>query len=275
MGLLGLMALPMKSLNGWRRLFRALALVSCGLGAFEARGQVTEGVMPVEVGTWRFDLDLYTRGEDRRLPAGAGVGRVRSEAWAWVQVGTGVGERVEARAGWQAYQRERVDGETSAGVGDLWLMAKVHLCGDEAEGPAWAVLPYVKLPTGGSRWADDTVDLGALVIFGRPLGEAGFFNAQLGIDDYGDGGGGRDRGVSGAAVAGRSLSERWSIYLEGLGGVYPSTGDKRELELALGGGVVWAGNAAGTWGLDLAGYGGLTRAAVDAQAALRFWVEWR
>jgi hypothetical protein len=236
----------------------------------EARAQATEGVMPVAVGVVRVDADLYARGEDWRTPAGG----ARSESWGVTQVATGVTERVELRAAWEAYRREASGGVTLSGAGDVLLGAKIRLAGDEAEGVAWAVLPHVKLPTAGARFADDTVDAGLLVIVGAPWGEAGFFNAQLGWDDHGDGGGGRDRGASASAVAGRALGGRWTAYAETLAGMYPLTGDSDAFALSAGAGLTWAGGAEGAWGWDLAAYGGVTREATDAEAVLRFWMEW-
>lgn len=238
----------------------------------EARAQATEGVMPVAVGVVRVDADLYARGEDWRTPAGGA--RARSDAWGYVQLATGVAERVELRAAWEAYRREASGGVTVSGAGDVLLGAKIRLVGDESEGLAWAVLPHVKLPTAGAKFADDTVDAGLLVIVGAPWGEAGFFNAQLGWDDHGDGAGGRDRGASASAVVGRAAGGRWTVYAETLAGMYPINGDSDAFALSAGAGVTWAGGADGAWGLDLAAYGGVTRAATDVEAVLRFWVEW-
>jgi hypothetical protein len=238
----------------------------------EARAQATEGVMPVGVGVVRVDADLYARGEDWRTPAGGS--RARSDAWGYVQFATGLTEWVEVRAAWETYRREASGGATVSGAGDVFLSAKIRLAGDEAEGVAWAVLPYVKLPTAGAKFADDTVDAGALVVVGAPLGEAGYFNAQAGWDDYGDGAGGRDGGASASAVVGRAVGERWTVYAETLAGVYPLTGDSDAFALSAGAGVTWAGDADGTWGLDVAAYGGVTRAAKDVEGVLRFWLEW-
>lgn len=229
--------------------------------------------MPVPVGVWRVDADVHSRGEDWDLPAGEG-GRGRVEGWGCVQGATGISERLELRVAWQAWQRDETDGVVTEGAGDVFLAAKWRIAGDESEGPALALMPYLKLPTAGARFADDTVDGGALLIFGCPWGEAGFVNAQVGWDDYGDGAGGRDRGASASAVAGRALGGRWTAYVEALAGVYPSDGDSDACAASVGGGVTWAGGAEGSWGLDLAGYGGVTRAATDAQAVLRVWVEW-
>lgn len=259
-----------REFRGFR--FGAVALAGL-IYAGDVQAQATEGVAPVAVGVWRVDADVHSRGEDWDLPAGEG-GRARAEGWGCVQLATGLTERWEARVACAVWQRDELDGAVVEGTGDVVLGAKWRIAGDESEGVAWALMPYLKLPTAGARFADDTVDVGALLIFGRPWGEAGFLNAQAGWDDYGDGAGGRDRGASASVAAGRGLGGRWTVYGEALAGVYPVSGDKGACAASLGGGVAWAGGDDGAWGLDLAVYGGVTRAATDAQAVLRVWVEW-
>ena len=90
----------------------------------------------------------------------------------------------------------------------------------------------------------------------------------------GQGGGGRDQGASASAVVGRYLGARWTVYAEAVAELYPLKGDGDALGVGLGGGVTWSGNDEGTWGVDLASYGAVTRAAPDLLAVLRLWVEW-
>lgn len=253
---------------------RALA-AGAALGVFlaEVGAQATEGAAPLAPGRLRLDVDAYSGVRDRIRPAEEG-GRLSSDAWAWLQLGAGVCERVEARIGWQSHHRERSGGVVTEGAGDLWLMAKIALAGDESVGGAWAVMPFAKLPTAGARWADDTFDAGLLLIHGRPLGEDGFFNAQFGGEDHGDGAGGRDQGLCASFVAGRPLGPRWTIYAEAIAELYPRNGDSGAFTPVLGAGLARAGDEAGSWGIDLAAYGGLNRAAPDMQAVLRFWLEW-
>ena len=234
--------------------------------------QATEGATPVAVGSLRADVELVTRTEDWRMPAGAGD-RASYAGWGYFELSTGISERVEIRAGGQLWQRDETDGVSVEGSGDLYLSAKWLVTGDESQGAALALMPYLKLPTAGDRWADDSVDAGLLAIFGRPLGEKGWMNAQAGLDDYGDGAGGRDLGMTASIVAGRALDDRWNVYVEALGGLDPLENDS-DIALELGGGATWAGNAAGTWGLDFAAYGGVTREAPDLRAVLRAWLEW-
>jgi hypothetical protein len=234
--------------------------------------QATEGATPVAVGVVRADVEVLTRTKDWRMPSGAGD-RASFTGWGYLELSTGVTDRLEFRAGGQLWQRDETDGVSVEGAGDLFLSAKWLVAGDEAEGAALAFMPYVKLPTAGDRWGDDSVDTGLLAIFGRPLGEHGWLNAQAGLDDYGDGAGGRDLGATASVVAGRSLGDRWNVYAEALGGLDPLESES-DLSLELGGGATWAGNAEGTWGLDFAAYGGATRAAPDLRAVLRAWLEW-
>lgn len=254
---------------------RAWALVAVvGLAlSNDVRAQATEWTRTVAPGVIRLDTEVATRARDRDLPAGWGD-KADTLAWGYTDLSYGLSERLEVRAGGQLWQRDTVDGVRSEGMGDLNLSFKWHLTGDEAEGPAWAVMPFVKLPTANGRVTDDTVDAGAMLIFGRPLGESGWLNAQAGWEDLGDGAGGRDAGAFASAVAGRAVAERWTVYTETQATRYPWTGGPDSLTLDLGAGVVWAGNADWTWGLDLAAYAGLTRASTDAQATLRLWVEW-
>jgi hypothetical protein len=256
-----------------------MAVVAAAGSVFSANrcaAQACESAGTLARGAWRADVDAYSWSRDRRVAGEATGGALREELWGDLQLAVGLTHRVEARIAWQAYRRSRFAGEGEEGAGDVWLSAKIGLAGDETEGAAWALVPALKLPTAGTRWADDTVDAGVLLVFGRPLGESGFFNAQLGGEDYGDGAGGRDRGASAAVVAGRAMGDRLTIYAEGLAELYPWNGDKARDDLAgwLGGGVAWSPHPEQRWGADLAAYAGLTRAASDARAVLRFWVEW-
>lgn len=256
-----------------RRLGVGVMVLTGVLGVTEARSQATEAATPVPLGTWRLDSDVYARAEDWNLPAGWG-GRARAESWGWAQIAAGVTERLDLQAGWQAFQKFEVDGVADKGAGDLYLAAKCLVSGDEGAGAAWGVMPYVKLPTSGGRFTDDTVDPGLLLIFGRPLGDAGYVNAQLGFDDYGDGAGGRDQGASASAVAGFHLGERATAYAETLAGMYPLNGDRDSFGASAGLGATWSGDAEGGWGVDVAAYGGVTRAAPDLLAVLRVWWQW-
>lgn len=242
-------------------------------GAAKLSAQATEWTRTVAPGVVRADVDVVARGLDRDLPAGWG-GRVDTVAWGYTDLTVGVAEGWEVRVGGTAWVREEWDGWRRQGMGDLNLSFKWTMAGDEAEGVAWALMPFVKLPTTDGRFSDPAVDGGAMVIFGCPLGEAGWVNAQFGADDAGDGAGGRDTGLFGSLVAGRAVGERWTVYAETLAARYPWNRGGDTLTLELGGGVTWSGDEAGSWGLDLAGYGGLTRAATDVQAVLRLWKEW-
>ena len=257
----------------WRRLRAGLISVAGILAANDAKPQATEAATPVAVGSWRIDSDVYARAEDWSLPAGWG-GRARAESWGWLQVATGVAERLDVQAGWQAFQKVEVDGVKNEGAGDMYVAAKWLVVGDEGQGAAWALMPYVKLPTSSGRFTDDTVDPGVLLIFGRPLGQVGYVNAQLGLDDYGDGAGGRDQGASASAVSGFYLGARTSAYVETLAGMYPLNGDKDSFGASAGLGATWSGNADGTWGVDFAAYGALTEAAPDLLAVVRVWWLW-
>lgn len=243
-----------------------------GAGPGRLAAQATEGAAPVAAGVVRVDVEVLTRAEDWGGPAGA-VGRASYVDWGYAELSTGVAERVEFRVGGQLWQRDEADGFSVEGAGNLYLSAKWLVAGDEAEGPALALMPCLKLPTAGDRWGEDSVDAGLLVIFGRPLGEQGWLNAQAGLDDYGDGTGGRDLGATASVVAGTAPGNRWNVYAEALAGLDPLESGS-DVSLELGGGASWTGNDAGTWGLDLAAYGGATRAAPDVRAVLRAWLEW-
>lgn len=248
-------------------------MLALGGGVSVGHAQFTEGAGAVAAGVWRVDMDVVARGVDWDLPAGWG-GRADTVAWGYTDVTVGMAGGWELRAGGTAWAREEADGVRTEGMGDLNLSLKWEMLGDESEGLAVALMPFLKVPTSGGRFSDDKVDGGLLVIFGCPLGEAGWCNAQIGGENAGDGTGGRDVGLFGSLVAGRSVGERWTVYAETMAARYPWNRGGDTLSWDAGGGVTWSGDADGTWGLDVAAYAGLTRAATDAQAVLRLWKEW-
>ncbi|MFM1852353.1 MAG: hypothetical protein RIS54_2037 [Verrucomicrobiota bacterium] len=74
----------------------------------------------------------------------------------------------------------------------MWLRAKWNFAGDENEGPTWAVLSYVKVPTAADGIGNDAWEPGVLLVFGRPRGESRSWQVNAGLDWLDDGAGGCD-----------------------------------------------------------------------------------
>jgi hypothetical protein len=145
---------------------------------------------------------------------------------------------------------------------------KWNFAGDEADGVALALLPWVKFPTAADGVGNDDTDWGVIVPFGMPLSRGSVFNAMAEVARVGDGSGGHETTwLLGAAVL-MPLAGSWQWYAEATAGFVSGGGS--DSTATLGGGVRYAASENLAFDLGLAC--GLTSATPDWNPVLR--IEW-
>lgn len=250
-----------------RRLFLS-AFAGVLLGSTEAAAQWTEVPTTAAVGALLVEIDLLTVATDRHTLDRDGV-LYRSTSIGSAFVSTGLKERLDLQLGVDLWREETaVSGGSefsSHGAGDTWVRMKWNFQGDEAEGPAWAVLPYVKLATGSDEISNGRHEPGVLIVYGRPWSEKLMWQMNAGLDWLDDGGGGRDATVTLSSALTLTAGPGWSFYGELYGWTVTRQWDNWSGELGLG--LIRAVGETG-W-VDVGCYVGLTRAAPDYAPAVR------
>ena len=237
-------------------------------GASQVAAQITDVPSTAPVGAWLFEVDLLTVATDRHTLDRDGV-TYRSTSAGSAFVSTGLTARWDLQFGVELWRKEAAVGGGSQyraqGAGDTWLRTKWNFLGDEADGPAWAVLPYVKLATGSAEISNGRHEPGVLIVHGRPWGENTTWHINAGVDWLAAADGGRDPTVNLSTVLTWAGGDTWSFYGEFYS--WAETARFSEWSGEVGVGITCAVGEAG-W-IDLACYVGLTRAAPDYTPALR------
>jgi hypothetical protein len=234
----------------------------------EAFAQLTESTATARPGGWLMEVDVLSVAVDRRTPANDGT-EYRSTTIGSILLSTGLSERVDLQLGLDIWRDEKIRSggasTTSSDHGDGWLRAKWNFHGGETEGPAWAILPYIKLPFAGDDFGNESLEPGALLIFGCPIGGRVQCNANFGTDWLDDGAGRRNAPLYGSCSFTSYVTDTWAFYGELSGWVDPT--DPVNWTGEIGFGITCNLNAS-TW-LDVAFYAGLNRTAPDYTPVLR------
>jgi len=238
------------------------------LGSLPLWAQVSESPTTVAKGDWLLEADLCSVAFDRHTAQRDGVHYRSTYIGSWL-LSTGIAAKVDVQAGLETWREERASGdgwtERGRGVGDAWLRAKWNFTGDEASGPAWALLPYVKLPLADRDVGNGRGEPGCALAFGRPLAGDRWGNATLGLDWLDDGAGGRSVGYYGSLAVTWPCGRSCSAYAEAVASV--NAEDTRAWSGELGLGLTREVGRGITF--DLAVYIGVTRAAPDVTPVLR------
>ena len=251
------------------RLLRRLLLVAgAWLCAGNLAAQRSEAPTTAPVGAWLLEADMFGVTVDRHTPFNDGL-HYRSTLAGSLLFSTGLTEKFDLQIGYEMWRQERVTGaanERYRGGGDGWLRAKWNFAGDESEGPAWALLPYVKMPLAGDGIGNGAAEPGLVLVYGRPVGTDSTLHINLGGDWIDDTAGGRDVALYASTAWTRLWSETWSGYAEA--SVWVDRADSANWWGEGGVGILRTLGERG-W-LDLAIYAGLTKAAPDFSPILRF-----
>lgn len=230
--------------------------------------QVTEAPTTVAPGQWLVEADLVSVAYDRHTYQRDGV-HFRSTYLGSTLLSTGLVERLDVQFGLELWREEQATSngavERGRGLGDAWLRAKWNFAGDEATGPAWALLPYVKLPLADETIGNGHTEPGMALVYGRPLAGGKALNGMIGLDWLDDGDGTRSPTGYGSMSVTRPCGQATCCYLETVASVNWHT--PREWSGECGVGLTHTTKRGLC--LDLALYIGVTRSAPDWTPVLR------
>ncbi|MBT5903514.1 MAG: hypothetical protein HOH58_15545 [Opitutaceae bacterium] len=180
-------------------------------------GQVVESPTTVSPGEWLIEADIVAGTWDVSRMNGLRVA-TREFTAAPVLISTGVSSNWDVQFafdGWVEAEEQLSGGrETASGWGDVWLRSKWNFSGDEESGPAWAILPYLKLPVADRAIGNGKFEGGAALVYGQPLGADNWMEAFVSGDTLHSEVGGRDEQLVGGVVWGRNVTEGAAIYTE-------------------------------------------------------------
>jgi hypothetical protein len=186
------------------------------------RPDKTESAYSVDAGHFQLEMDLVTYGRDRY-----NTDRINATAEAWsvgpVNLKLGVLNDVDVQVVIEPYTWTRVEDrsqrpstvERRSGFGDVTLRSKVNLAGNDGGKLAFALLPYLKLPTNQDDLGNNSVE-GGLILpleYELPAGFGAAINTGFEIARDEEGSGHHPQFINTLAV-GRDLIGALSSYIE-------------------------------------------------------------
>jgi hypothetical protein len=180
------------------------------------RPDLTESPYTVDAGRMQLEMDLvgYARDEE------AGV---RAESWgvAPVNVKLGLTPSADLQIIVESHRRDRVtDLVTGAraearGFGDITLRLKQNLWGNDGGGTAFALMPFVKIPTADERFGNGSVEGGLIAPLAVSLPAALGLGLMAQVDVLEDGDGeGRHAEWIATGTVGRDLAGPVGAFVE-------------------------------------------------------------
>ncbi len=186
--------------------------------------QVTESPHTIAPGRIRFEMDGIRVSLDRADAAG---NTYSATAVASTIVSTGLTDTVDLQAGIDLFVRQKVEfrglSDRDSGLGDLLFRVKWTFWKDERRGIAWAVIPYVRIPSRTGGIAESQKGWGFIVPAEFDLGGGAILGAMFQSDHTRDPNGGYDAAWTLSAYVSRPLTKRIGVYAES-GVTLPSSG---------------------------------------------------
>lgn len=245
----------------WYALLGSLVMGNTG-------AQVVESPTTVSKGEWLLEADVAAGVWDRSTIGGAAVS-FREVVVAPVILSTGISDNLDVQFAFDGWIEAEVSGgglkESVSGWGDVWVRAKWNFYGDEETGPAWALLPYVKIPVADSAIGNGEVEGGLALIYGQPIDEDDWIQAFVSGDSLHAEVRGRDEQLVAGAVWGRNLPGDVTVYTEVL--VEWLSAESADLPVTWGIGI--SPLVAPGFALDFEVLAGITDEAPDWTAAIR------
>ena len=198
------------------------------------RPDATESPRTVDAGHFQVEMSLLGYSRDRS-------GGMRSESWTWAETNIkyGLNDSIDLQLVFSPYVRESVRGNgmrtIAEGFSDVTLRLKWNLWGNDEGSTAFAIFPYVKIPSGtdvsNDKWEGGVIFPWAMELCeGVGLGLQAEF-ARVWDDNDRD----YDIDFLHTAVLGFDITDQLGLYIEyvGIAGDHP-------YEAYASGGVTWA-----------------------------------
>lgn len=237
----------------------------CCLLGLPLWGQVTEAVSTVAKEAWLLETDLYSWMQDRQTGARDGVHH-QERLFCATMLSRGLAETLDLHVGFDTWHRHKESGEASSrlsGLGDMHIRAKWNFYGKEGREWAFALLPWVLVPSSKKGIGARTMHLGLLLPWSKPLGTSATWHlaGMAGVATQEDESSRRRCVGLTTLTLSHCLSPAWSLFGEAL---LEDLGRSRVLP-RMGVGAQWQQGRAQ---YVLACYGGLVREAPDWQLVL-------
>lgn len=219
------------------------------------RPDATESPVTVDRGHWQVETSVVDYAKDFGY-----------EAWTWGETNLkyGVTDSMDIQFVFAPYIEERTDGETLDGASDLTIRLKMNLWGNDGGKSAFALFPYVKVPT-GTELSNDEWEGGLILPYAYEINEKLGFGAQA---EFGYEWDGSDHDVvfSHTAVLGYALTDKIGVY-----GEYLGVAGRGDYEAYASGGITYA--VSPLFQLDAGAIIGMNDAAQDANVFTGFTVK--
>ncbi len=132
------------------------------------RPDKTESAYTVDAGHFQIESDLVAYSHDRDTRGGADT---RTDAWSIgaVNLKAGLCNQADLQVVIESYNRVRTDDRVAgrvthqSGFGDVTVRLKSNLWGNDGGKTAFAVMPFVKLPTNQDELGNDAVEGGVIL----------------------------------------------------------------------------------------------------------------
>lgn len=150
------------------------------------RPDITESPYTVERGRVQLELDAVAYTTERV----AGAGTLANWSLVPINLKLGLGSRTDAQLLFESFRYERLSGgaptETRSGAGDLTLRLKHNLWGDDEGRTAFALMPFVSIPT-AAEFASEELAGGLIAPLAVALSERTSLGLMLEFDWLPDG----------------------------------------------------------------------------------------
>lgn len=167
------------------------------------RPDTTESPYTVDLGRYQFEVEIGSLTRD---------GGKTSYSVGGVNAKYGVDDLTDVQFILPLFNRLAANSE---GFGDLQIRVKRNLWGNDADGSALAVMPFVQLPTGADGISSDEFEGGIIVPFGFSGADGWSYGVQGQLDLVADeNGGGYHFAFLTSATAARSLSAQIGAFCE-------------------------------------------------------------
>jgi hypothetical protein len=147
------------------------------------RPDATEAARTLDAGHFAIEAGVFSFALDDRNPDG--VKRNSYDAWNTnFKVGllNNVDFHVIIDSYVIEYSRENGRNQAQRGFGDVELRSKINLFGNDTDGAAFALLPFIRIPTGQAHHRDRVVEGGLITPWTVPLPEDWTVSGQFELD---------------------------------------------------------------------------------------------
>lgn len=199
------------------------------------RPDKTESPYTVDAGRFQIETDLFAYTVDRE----SGI-TSRTYDILPFNVKIGLAHDTDLQVVYGAFGIERVSGgaPSERGFGDVTLRLKHNLWGNDGGRTAFALMPFVKLPTNTMSSLNDAVEGGLIVPLAIDLGDGIGLGLMTEVDILKNATGGYDPSFVNSAILSFALTDRLGAYVEAF--VEHSTARNADTVVTIDGGFTYA-----------------------------------